>query len=105
LQVQQQSGYRTVQGHPTANTSIRSQSRNTDQISYIIVTADQQGDQQEICVGEAKGGVLCDCICAIYGNLLVIVLMKKAAGGTGQKDIATAVTHSLSKDNHSAEYY
>ena len=49
--------------------------------------------------------MLCDSICTIYSNLLIIVLMKKAAGGTGQKDVVTAVTYSLLKDNHSAEYY
>jgi len=77
----------------------------TDQTSYIIVTADQQSNQQEIHVGEAKGSMLCDSIRAIYSNLLVIVLMKKAVGRTGQKGIATTVTHSLSKDNQGAEYY
>ena len=49
--------------------------------------------------------MLSDSICMIYGNLLIVVLMKKAAGGRGQKGISTAVIHSLLKDNHGAECY
>jgi len=49
--------------------------------------------------------MLCDSIHMIYSNVLVIVLMKKAVGRTGQKGIATTVTHSLLKDNQGTEYY